>query len=63
MISPTGVFNNHDKRFLKGYTKMIPKKKMASEDQIFSAIEFLISQNADYVVGQNIFVDGGFTAW
>ena len=36
---------------------------MASEDQIFSAIEFLISQNADYVVGQNIFVDGGFTAW
>ena len=42
---------------------MIPKKKMASEEQIFSAIEFLISKNADYVIGQNIYIDGGFSAW
>ena len=36
---------------------------MATQKQIFSAIEFLISKNADYVVGQDIFVDGGFSAW
>ena len=36
---------------------------MAKENQIFSAINFLISKDADYVVGQNIYVDGGFTAW
>jgi len=63
LISPAGVFNNHNKDFLKNYTKMIPKKQMAKEKQIFSAVEFLISKNADYVVGQNIFVDGGFSAW
>ena len=42
---------------------MIPKKKMAKEKQIYSAIEFLLSKNSDYVIGQNIFVDGGFSAW
>ena len=63
LISPAGVYNNHNKDFLKNYTKMIPKKEMAKEKQIYSAIEFLISKNADYVIGQNIFVDGGFSAW
>lgn len=63
MISPAGVFNNQNKKFLKDYTRLIPKKKMATEEQIFSAIEFLISNNADYVIGQNILVDGGFSAW
>ena len=62
-ISPAGVFNNQNKRFLKKYSELIPKKKMATQKQIFSAIEFLISKNADYVVGQDIFVDGGFSAW
>ena len=63
LISPAGVYNNHNKEFLKNYIKMIPKKKMAKEKQIYSAIEFLLSKNSDYVIGQNIFVDGGFSAW
>jgi NAD(P)-dependent dehydrogenase (short-subunit alcohol dehydrogenase family) len=63
MVSPAGVFNNHNKKFLKDYTNLIPKKIMASEKQIYSAIEFLISNDADYVIGQNIIVDGGFSAW
>tara|TARA_A100001035_G_C27702983_1_gene463426 strand:- start:29 stop:787 length:759 start_codon:yes stop_codon:yes gene_type:complete len=62
-ISPAGVFNNQTKSFLKNYTKLIPLKKMASQKQIYSAIEFLLSKDANYVVGQNIYVDGGFTAW
>ena len=62
-ISPAGVFNNQTKTFVKNYTKLIPVKKMASQKQIYSAIEFLLSEDANYVVGQNIYVDGGFTAW
>ena len=62
-VSPAGVFNDQNKRFLKKYSELIPKKKMATQKQIFSAIEFLISRNSDYVVGQDIFVDGGFSAW
>jgi NAD(P)-dependent dehydrogenase (short-subunit alcohol dehydrogenase family) len=63
IVSPAGVINNQNKRFLKKYSELIPKKKMATQKQIFSAIEFLISKNSDYVVGQDIFVDGGFSAW
>ncbi|MDB3987474.1 SDR family oxidoreductase [Candidatus Pelagibacter sp.] len=62
-ISPSGVFNNQNKKFLKKYSELIPKKKMATQEQVFSVIKFLISKNADYVVGQDIFVDGGFSAW
>jgi NAD(P)-dependent dehydrogenase (short-subunit alcohol dehydrogenase family) len=63
IISPAGVFNNQNKRFLKKYLDLIPKKKMATQEQVFSAIKFLISENSDYIVGQDIFVDGGFSAW
>jgi len=62
-ISPAGVFNNQSKNFIKKYSELVPKNKMATQQQIFSAIDFLISKNADYVVGQDIFVDGGFSAW
>ncbi len=63
VISPSGVFNNQSKSFLKKYSQLLPKKKMATPEQIFSAISFLISKHSDYVVGQDIFVDGGFSAW
>lgn len=62
-ISPAGVFNYQNKKFIKKYSELIPKKKMATQKQVYSAIEFLISKDADYVVGQDIFVDGGFSAW
>lgn len=63
IISPAGVINKQNKNFVKKYSELIPKKKMASPNQIFSAIKFLISKDSDYVVGQNIYVDGGFTSW
>ena len=63
VISPAGVFNNHKGNFLKNYKKLIPTKKMATQKQIFSAIKFLLSEDSDYVIGQNIYVDGGFSAW
>ena len=63
VITPAGVYNDHNKKFLKDYIKMIPSNKMAKEKQIFSAIKFLIDKDSDYVVGQNIYVDGGFSIW
>ena len=63
VISPSGVFNKQSKKFLRKYSTLLPKKKMATPEQIFSAVSFLISKNTDYVVGQDIFVDGGFSAW
>lgn len=31
--------------------------------RVYSAIDFLFSQDANCVVGQNIYVDGGFSSW
>ncbi len=63
IVSPAGVINKQNKTFIKKYSQLIPKKKMATPNQIYSAIEFLISKDANYVVGQNLYVDGGFTSW
>lgn len=63
IVSPAGVFNYQNKKFIKKYSELVPKNKMATQRQIYSAIDFLISKDADYIVGQDIFVDGGFSAW
>ena len=63
IVSPAGVFNNQNKKFIKEYSKLIPKEKMASQEQVYSAIKFLISKESDYIVGQDILVDGGFSVW
>ena len=63
IVTPGGVFNRQNKKFIKKYSELIPKKKMASQEEIFSAIKFLIADDSKYVLGQNIYVDGGFSAW
>lgn len=63
MISPAGVENNQKVRWKKKYLKLIPANKMANQQDIFGALEFLISDRSNYVNGQNLHVDGGFSAW
>ena len=63
MVSPSGVFNNHNKRFVKNYLKITPINRMANPKDIFGIIEFLISDKSRYITGQNYHVDGGFSSW
>ena len=62
MLSPAGVYNNHTKRFLNNYLKNIPLKKMANQRDIYGVLEFLVSDKSNYINGQNILVDGGYSA-
>tara|TARA_B100000886_G_C20415456_1_gene489080 strand:- start:569 stop:1318 length:750 start_codon:yes stop_codon:yes gene_type:complete len=62
-ISPGGVYNKHNLRFKKNYSNLVPINKMANPSQIYSVLNFLISKDANYIVGENINVDGGFSAW
>jgi len=62
-VSPGGVFNYQGDDFVRNYASRTPVNRMANEKDICGAVIFLSSQEALYVTGQNIIVDGGFTAW
>lgn len=62
-ISPGGVLRNQSKDFLSNYSYRVPSERLASAKDLIPVLDFLISQNNLYTTGQNIAIDGGFTAW
>jgi len=62
-ISPGGVFRDQSKDFLNNYSSRTPVGRLASGSELIPVLEFLISNNNSYTTGQNIAIDGGFTAW
>ena len=61
-ISPGGVFNNQDRRFLRKYNARVPLGRMATNQDLVGPLVFLASGASSYITGSNIVVDGGFTA-
>jgi len=61
-VSPGGIFDNQNKIFVKNYEKKVPLKRMGNPDDIAPAVSFLLSDEARYITGQNLIVDGGWTA-
>ena len=62
-ISPGGVLRNQTNEFLYNYSNKTPSGNLAKEMELMPALDFLISEGNSYTTGQNIAVDGGFTAW
>ncbi|HEY4514260.1 MAG TPA: SDR family oxidoreductase [Candidatus Paceibacterota bacterium] len=62
-VSPGGVYRNQHPYFLERYTKKTPLGRMAEPSDLTGIIAFLASDEARYITGQNIAVDGGFTVW
>jgi NAD(P)-dependent dehydrogenase (short-subunit alcohol dehydrogenase family) len=62
-VSPGGIFADQDDYFLERYRKKVPLGRMASEDDIVGPVLFVLSDAAQYMTGQNIPVEGGFTIW
>lgn len=62
-ISPGGVWRNQPEVFHERYNARTPLQRMAHEEDLKGATAFLASDLSAYVTGQNLMVDGGWTAW
>jgi len=58
-LSPGGVYNKQDPKFVKKLIDKIPLKRMASKKDYIGAIQFLASEASEYMTGHNLIVDGG----
>ena len=61
-VSPGGIFDHQDETFVKNYEKRVPLGRMGTPDDIAPSVSFLLSEDAKYITGQNLIVDGGWTA-
>jgi NAD(P)-dependent dehydrogenase (short-subunit alcohol dehydrogenase family) len=62
-ISPGGIWRNQSEDFVNRYIQKTPMGRMATEDDFKGAIAYLASDMSLYTTGQDLAVDGGWTAW
>ncbi len=63
MITPHGVWNNHEEQFEKNFSNFSPLQRMSYNHEVAPALIYLLSDAASYVTGNNMLVEGGWTAW
>lgn len=61
-VSPGGIFDNQNPIFVENYIKKVPLRRMGLPKDIAPSVVFLLSDDAGYITGQNLVVDGGWTS-
>jgi NAD(P)-dependent dehydrogenase (short-subunit alcohol dehydrogenase family) len=56
-----GIFRGQDPRFVERYCKKVPLGRMGTEEDIVGPVMFLAGDDSQYVTGQTLSVDGGYT--
>ena len=58
-LSPGGIYNKQDKKFVKKIKQLIPLNRMANFDEYNGAIVFMCGDESRYMTGHNLIIDGG----
>ncbi|RZK22898.1 MAG: SDR family oxidoreductase [Flavobacterium sp.] len=63
-VSPGGILDekNQHRSFIHRYSEKSPLKRLGRPEEIAPSISFLLSDDASYITGHNLMVDGGWTA-
>ncbi|UUY05679.1 SDR family oxidoreductase [Svornostia abyssi] len=61
-LSPGGVRGSQDAEFISRFTARVPLGRLAEAGDLTGPLLFLASDASRYVTGQDLRVDGGFTA-
>ena len=60
-VSPGGIYDAQDPVFVNNFSKKTPLKRMGKPEDISPCITFLLSDEAAYITGHNLVVDGGWS--
>ncbi len=60
-VSPGGVLDDQPEQFLNKYRERTHGRGMLHVENVIGAVLFLLSEQSQYMVGQNLIVDDGFT--
>lgn len=61
-LSPGGIFDHQPESFVTAYERRVPLRRMGTPDDIAPVLVFLLADDSRYVSGQNMLVDGGWSA-
>lgn len=65
-VAPGGIKNHRNPQgedFQKNYGKRCPMGRLAETEEIVSPVLYLLSEDASYINGHTLVIDGGMTAW
>lgn len=62
-VSPGGMFADQPQPFLGRYEARTPLGRMGAPADVTGVVLLLASDAGGYITGQNLIVDGGWTAW
>lgn len=63
-VSPGGVYHpGENESFVAKYSYRVPLGRKAHPEEIVDGVAFLASDASAYINGQNLIIDGGWTAW